>query len=180
MDAPEDYIKSVFLQLWGRRFDWSSEHMQKTPERFVKMLQELTTPEEVDFTTFASSSDEMVVLQNISFHSLCAHHIVPFMGVCHVAYIPNGRIVGLSKIPRVVKHYAADLTVQEELTTAIAEHLDLHLQPLGVAVVMRAEHLCATIRGVQSPGMLTTTSKMTGVFLDPAKGAREEFLALVR
>jgi GTP cyclohydrolase I len=109
---------------------------------------------------------------------MCAHHLIPFVGYAHIGYIPDGQIVGLSKFARLVKSYARDLTVQEDLTDVICQRIEQELIPKGTAVVMKAEHMCMTIRGVQSPGTLTTTSKMTGVFLDATKGARQEFLTL--
>lgn len=160
--------------------DWDSDHMTRTPERFVHMLEDLTTKEPFEFTTFESTSDEMVVCRAITFHSLCAHHVIPYMGVAHVAYIPNGRLVGLSKIPRLVRYHAADLTVQEELTSRIAWHMEEELQPKGVAVVMEAEHMCATLRGVKAPGMTTVTSCMRGAFADHEKLARAEFLQFIK
>jgi GTP cyclohydrolase I len=156
-----------------------SEHLEGTPERFVKMLDELTTPEDFKFTTFASTHDEMITVSPIPFYSLCAHHVIPFFGEAHVAYIPQGAIAGLSKIARTVKYFSRSLWVQEDLTWTIAEHLEERLSPLGVAVIMKAEHLCMTMRGVQSPGTKTTTSIMRGVFIDPKKEARHEFLRII-
>jgi GTP cyclohydrolase IA len=156
------------------------QHLKGTPERFLKMLRELTTPEKFEFTTFESRSDEMVVMKDIDFVSLCAHHVIPFIGKAHVAYVPNGKIVGLSKIARLVKSKARTLTVQEELTTAIADKLFAELLPKGVAVVMEAEHMCMTIRGVQAAGTKTITSCMYGAFADHTRQARSEFLAFIR
>jgi GTP cyclohydrolase IA len=169
------------------------EHIEETPERFVKMLSEMTTRPDIKWKTFASGSDEMVVVRDIPFASLCAHHLVPFVGVAHIGYVPNGCICGLSKLARVVHHYAAGLNVQEDLTTEIANYLngalawddnpegpdsDWH-HPIGVAVVMEAEHYCMTLRGIKVPGTKTTTSKMLGCFADHSRQARAEFLALV-
>ena len=156
-----------------------SIHFEDTPKRFVKMLRELTTPKAFNFTTFPSSHDEMVVVSPIPFHSLCAHHIVPFFGTAHIAYIPNGKLVGLSKIPRVVKYYSSGLWTQEDLGWTIAEVIEEVLDPIGTAVILKAEHMCMTIRGVESAGTKTTTSIMKGVFLDNKKGARQEFLELI-
>lgn len=172
--------KTFMEAVWAERFNFDSEHFAKTPERFVTMLRELTHQEPFNFTTFESSADEMIVVKDIDFVSLCAHHIVPFMGKCHIGYVPAGQIAGLSKFARTVKTLAKDLTVQEELTNKIAEFLVDRLDPKGVAVVMEAEHLCMTIRGVQAPGTKTITSKMTGVFADHNRLARSEFLGLVR
>lgn len=156
-----------------------SEHYVQTPQRLVSMLKELTTPEEFHFTIFDSDHDEMIIVSPIPFYSLCAHHTVPFFGEAHVAYIPQGHIAGLSKIARVVKYYSKGLWTQEDLSWTIAEVLEEVLEPLGTAVIMKAEHLCMTMRGVQSPGTKTTTSIMRGVFLDPKKRARDEFLRII-
>jgi GTP cyclohydrolase I len=174
-EVSEAFLKRTFAD----KYDFSPdgpEHFRETPVRFMRMLEELTTPKPFEFTTFESHGDEMVVVQDIPFHSLCAHHIVPFVGVCHIAYIPNARIAGLSKFARLVQSEAATLTVQEELTDAIATFLERELRPLGIGVIMRAEHMCMTLRGAQAPGTLTTTSAMRGVFLDATKGARQEFM----
>jgi GTP cyclohydrolase I len=154
-------------------------HLKRTPERFAKMLSELTTPESFDFTVFESDVDEMVIVRNIPFYTFCAHHILPFHGVAHIAYIPNGKICGISKLARTVEYFSRDLNVQEELTSHIADFLTERLEPLGVGVVMEAEHLCMTMRGVEVPGAKTVTSSMTGVFRDPMKDARSEFLSLI-
>ena len=176
----EEYAKQ-FLKAALPEIDWeNSDHTAKTPKRFTKALRELTTPQPFDFTVFPSDSDEMVVVQDISFYTFCAHHILPFFGRAHVAYIPNGKICGLSKIARTVEFFSRSLNVQEELTNNIAQYLDMELEPLGVAVVMEAEHLCMTMRGIRTPDAKTTTSSMKGVFLDPSRGARAEFLALIR
>jgi GTP cyclohydrolase I len=142
------------------------------------MLEELTTAEEFEFTTFDNDlrKDEMIVIKDIPFVSLCAHHLIPFAGYAHIGYIPIKVIAGLSKFPRAVKFWSKGLWTQEDLTDAIAHYLDdMLLEPLGVAVVMEAEHMCMTIRGVQTPGVKTITSTMLGAFLDPAKLARTEF-----
>lgn len=160
----------------------ANRHYKDTPERFVKMLEELTIPENFQFTTFPNKDpriDEMVVVQDIPFYTLCAHHIIPFFGYCHIAYIPEESVAGLSKFARTVKAASKGFHIQEELTASIADFIEKRLEPKGVAVVMRAEHLCMTMRGVQVPGTQTTTSSMRGVFLDPEKGARQEFLSLI-
>lgn len=178
-DSTIEDARVLFQNLWPD-WDWNNQHMVDTPERFVKMLRELTTPEEFNFTTFESDSNQMVVCKNIDFHSLCAHHIVPYIGRAHVAYIPQGRIVGLSKIPRLVQAKAASLSVQEELTRFIADDLESLLTPMGVAVIMDAKHLCAGIRGVECPNMDTITSEMRGVFADHDRLARSEFLQFIK
>jgi GTP cyclohydrolase I len=171
----------AFMEIiWGDRFDLSSEHFKGTPERFVKMLRELTLQDPFEFTTFESNHDEMIVIKDIDFVSLCAHHIVPFMGKAHIAYVPRGKIAGLSKFARVVASASSDLTVQEDLTGKIADFLEKTLEPLGVAVVMEAEHMCMTIRGIKAPGTKTVTSVMRGVFADHTRMARQEFLQLIK
>lgn len=172
---------SCFLQDLMPQENWKDEHHKRTPERFAQMLLDLTTREPFEFTTFPADLNEMIVMRQIPFVSLCAHHIIPFQGVAHVAYIPNKQMAGLSKLARTVQYWAKGLWTQEGLTERITLDLQNKLQgPLGVAVVMEAEHLCMSIRGVKAPGVKTITSKMLGVFLDPSKGAREEFLNLIR
>lgn len=124
--------------------DWEgSQHLNRTPERFVSMLDELTTPEDFEFTTFENSDvSEMVIIQDIPFYSLCAHHIIPFVGYAHIGYIPDGKVAGLSKFARLVQSTCRGLWVQEELTSTIGNILEEHLEPKGVAVVMKGEHLC--------------------------------------
>ncbi|EQD50815.1 GTP cyclohydrolase I, partial [mine drainage metagenome] len=127
----------------------------------------------------AESYDEMVLVRDIAFYSLCEHHLLPFYGKAHVAYIPDGRVLGLSKLPRIVDAFARRLQVQERLTTEIANAIDTHLHPKGVAVVLEADHLCMMMRGVEKAGNRTITSSMTGVFRrDPR--TRGEFLGLIR
>jgi GTP cyclohydrolase IA len=171
-------MKELLQHITGVNFD-ASEHMQRTPERFVKMLQELTTPAAFEFTVFDNTKglNEMITLYNIPFYTLCAHHVIPFFGVAHIGYVPGGSIAGLSKLPRAVNHFARGLNVQEELTASIADFLDGKLRPLGVAVVMEAEHLCMAMRGVQAPGVRTRTAAMGGVFADHSRTAKAEFLA---
>lgn len=177
----EAAVADIFRMIWGDRFDFEDgRHHGDTPERWVRMMRELTNQrEEVEFTTFPSDNDEMVMLTDIPFRSLCAHHMVPFVGVVHVAYVPRKKIVGLSKIPRLIKFHSNDLTVQEDLTEKIARDLNHRLDAVGVAVVMKAEHMCMSLRGVQTHDVLTTTSKMMGCFADHSKLARQEFLAMI-
>jgi GTP cyclohydrolase I len=156
-------------------------HGDDTPIRFVKALRQLTSPEPFKFTSFPNEegSDEMVLQQDIEFVSLCNHHIFPFMGRAHVAYIPGDRIVGLSKLARLVQYYAAGLQIQERLTIQIAERLEEELRPQGVAVILQAEHTCMTIRGVKAVGSWTTTSAMRGVFADHTRTAKAELMQLI-
>lgn len=168
------------LELLGQNLD--NDHMRETPMRMVKALDELTTCAPFKFTVFPNDEgiNEMVISTHIPFYSLCAHHLLPFFGFAHVAYIPQTKIVGISKLARCVEHYARGFQIQESLTHQVATRLEDELQPLGVAVVLEAEHLCMTMRGVQKPGAQTITSAMRGVFLDPEKHARQEFLKLIR
>jgi GTP cyclohydrolase I len=152
-----------------------------TPDRMVDSLIEQLTPEPFHATTFPNDGgyDELVVARSINFHSLCEHHLLPFVGVAHVAYLPGDRIVGLSKLARVVEYYARALQVQERLTTQIAGWLERELQPRGVGVVLEAEHMCMTLRGVQKPGTKTVTSALLGLVRDDPR-TRQEFLTLTR
>jgi len=163
---------------------WSEvpeDHRAKTPMRLVKMLRELTTREPFDFTVFPNNdpdSTEMIVLSPIPFYTLCAHHVVPFFGFAYIGYVPEDKIAGLSKFPRLVKWAAKGLWVQEELTTFISDEIYSKLEPKGTAVVLRAEHLCMSMRGVAQPGVVTTTSDMRGVYKEHDRLARAEFLSL--
>ncbi len=179
LGALRHHAKMLLLGVVGEDAFDESEHLNGTPERLIKMLDELTTPEEFKFTMFESTHDEMIIISPIPFYSLCAHHVIPFFGEAHVAYIPQGRIAGLSKIARTVKYFSRSLWVQEDLTWNIAEHLEEQLEPIGLAVIMKAEHLCMSMRGIQSPGTKTTTTIMRGVFIDPTKDARHEFLRII-
>jgi GTP cyclohydrolase IA len=140
---------------------------------------ELLTPEPLRLTSFPNEEryDELVVVRDIPFQSLCMHHLLPFHGVAHVAYLPAERIVGLSKLARVVEHFARDLQLQERLTTQVADCLQEQLQPKGVGVVLEAEHLCMSLRGVQKAGARTVTSALHGLVRDDPR-TREEFLSL--
>ena len=164
--------------------DWTDEHHADTPKRFAKMLRDLTNrdAEEFKFTVFENVDllDAMIVVEPVPFYTLCAHHVIPFFGHAYLAYIPDKSIAGLSKLARTVTYMSKGLWAQENLTAEIADFLENELAPLGVAVVMRAEHLCMAMRGAHISGAKTTTSAMRGVFLDTSKGARSEFLDLVR
>ena len=161
------------------------EGLVKTPERVARALTYLTRGYEQDPETiingalFNEKHSEMIVVKDIDFYSLCEHHILPFFGRAHVAYIPRGRIVGLSKIARLVEVYARRLQVQERMTTEIAETIDRHLEPLGVAVVTEAEHLCMRMRGIEKQNSTVVTSAMRGAFQTNSK-TREEFMMFIR
>ena len=165
--------------------DPTREGLVKTPERVAKALRFFTQGYQQDVeevfngALYSVKYDEMVVVRDIDFFSLCEHHLLPFYGKCHVAYIPNDRVVGLSKIPRLVEVFSRRLQVQERLTVQIAETLQEKLNPQGVAVVIEARHLCMMMRGVETPNAVAVTSSMHGVFLNQQK-TREEFLTLIR
>jgi GTP cyclohydrolase IA len=164
--------------------DAQREGLVKTPERAAKAMQFLTQGYEQDAAKvlrsamFREDYSEMVVVKDIEVYSMCEHHMLPFFGKAHVAYIPNGHIVGLSKIPRVVDIFARRLQVQERLTLEIRDIIQETLQPLGVAVVIEAKHMCMMMRGVQKQNSKTTTSAFTGTFQTDAK-TRAEFLRLL-
>ncbi|MBO4307482.1 MAG: GTP cyclohydrolase I FolE [Bacteroidales bacterium] len=164
--------------------DPDREGLLKSPERIAKAMLYFTfgydlDPEEIlRSAIFHEDYKQMVVVKDIELYSLCEHHMVPFVGKAHVAYIPNGTIVGLSKIPRVVDAYARRLQVQERLTKQIKDCIQNTLQPLGVAVVIEAQHMCMSMRGVQKQNSVTTTSDFTGAFLNNSK-TREEFMHII-
>jgi GTP cyclohydrolase I len=159
----------------------SSDHLEEAPRRVVQAYAELLTPVPFNATTFPNDAgyDELVVVRDIPFQSLCAHHLLPFHGRAQVAYLPGRRIIGLSKLGRVVDLFARDLQVQERLTVQIADWLEEKLEPRGVGVIVEAEHLCMSLRGVQKPGAMTVTSALRGALKhDPQ--TRQEFLSLAR
>lgn len=168
---------SDLLVAFGR--DPSSEHLAETPRRVAHAYAELLSPREFDLTTFPNDEgyDELVLARGIPVRSLCQHHLLPFHGVAHVGYLPGDRILGLSKLARVVELFAHDLQVQERLTKQVADWLGEHLEPKGVGVVVEAEHLCMSLRGVRAPGARTVTSALQGVVRDDAR-SRHEFFAL--
>lgn len=156
------------------------EGLIETPMRYVKFLDEFLNPPDFKFTTFANDGkDEMVIVQDIAFYSLCEHHLAPFFGVGHIAYIPNKKIAGLSKIPRTLDMFARRLQNQERIAHQVAETLMEKLNPKGVAVVLKARHLCMEMRGIKKPGAQTTTSAMRGVF-ETDLNCRQEFLNLIK
>lgn len=159
--------------------DLDRDDVKETPRRLVQMYDELLTPQPFVPTSFENSGgyDEIVLAKGIPFTSLCAHHLLPFHGVAHVGYLPGGRIIGLSKLARVVHYFARSLQIQERLTKQVADWLQDTLQPHGVGVVLEAEHQCMTLRGVQATGSKTITSTMYGL-LRKNVATREEFLAL--
>lgn len=154
--------------------------LAETPRRVVAAFEELLTPTPFELTTFANEEryDELVIARDIPFQSLCAHHLLPFTGVAHIGYLPDERILGLSKLARTIDMFARGLQVQERLTSQVGGWLDEQLRPKGVGVVVEAEHLCMTLRGVQARGACTVTSSLHGLVRDDAR-TRAEFLALV-
>ncbi|MBU0764925.1 MAG: GTP cyclohydrolase I FolE [Bacteroidetes bacterium] len=172
---------SEILRLLGE--DPERDGLQKSPVRIAKSLQFLThgyniNPEDIIRTAmFREEYKQMVLVKNIEIYSLCEHHLLPFVGKAHVAYIPNGYITGLSKIARVVEAYARRLQVQERLTVQIRDCIQSTINPMGVGVVIEAEHLCMQMRGVQKQNSVTTTSAFTGAFLRTT--TREEFISLI-
>ncbi len=154
--------------------------MRETPQRIARAYAELLTPIAFNATTFLNDEgyDELVVVRDIPFQSLCMHHMLPFHGVAHVAYLPGERIIGLSKLGRVVDLFARDLQVQERLTTQVADWLDAQLAPRGVGVIVEAEHLCMSLRGVQKAGSRTVTSALRGSVKEDSR-TRQEFVSLV-
>ncbi|MFI9012315.1 GTP cyclohydrolase I FolE [Actinosynnema sp. NPDC053489] len=159
--------------------DPGSPHLADTPGRVAHAYAELLTPREFDLTTFPNDEgyDELVLVRSIPVQSLCEHHLLPFHGVAHVGYLPGERILGLSKLARVVELFARDLQVQERLTKQVADWLREHLAPQGVGVVVEAEHLCMSLRGVRATGTRTVTSTLHGVLREDAR-SRQEFFAL--
>ncbi|PFG40890.1 GTP cyclohydrolase I [Georgenia soli] len=160
--------------------DTRSEHLADTPRRVADALAEMLTPRPFEMTTFPNDEgyDELVLVRDVPFHSLCEHHLLPFHGVAHLAYLPGERIVGLSKLARVLEHFSRDLQVQERLTQQVADLLQERLRPRGVGVVLEAEHLCMSLRGVAVTGSRTVTSALRGTLREDPR-SRAEFLALV-
>ncbi len=178
----QDVIRQLLAELGE---DPSREGLLDTPKRVEKSMRFLTSGYSADVDAvvndalFTVDYNEMVIVKDIDFYSLCEHHLLPFFGRCHVAYIPQGRVIGLSKMPRVVEIFARRLQIQERLTNQIADTIREKIQPLGVAVVMEAAHLCMSMRGVEKQNSVAVTSAMLGVFRDDAR-TRMEFLELIK
>ena len=180
--STQDLLRELLVRLGE---DPDRDGLVKTPERMQKALEYLTKGEKEDPNSvltdalFDVSYDEMVIMKDIEMFSLCEHHVLPFFGKVHVAYIPHGKVVGLSKIPRLVDIFARRLQIQERLTVQIAETIQNAIQPLGVGVVIEARHLCVMMRGVEKQHSSAVTSHMLGSFRSSDK-TREEFLSLIR
>ena len=178
----KDIIKQLLINLGE---DPEREGLKRTPERVEKSLRFLTegygkdVKKIVEKAVFEEKCDEMVILKDIDIFSMCEHHLLPFYGKCHVAYIPDGKILGLSKIPRIIEVFSRRLQVQERLTNQIAECLTDALKPKGVAVVIEALHLCMCMRGVEKQNALTITSSMLGVFKSDSR-TRMEFMSFIK
>ena len=183
--SDEEMQQAVRTLLLGLGEDPDREGLIDTPKRVVKALKYLTSgyhqslDDLLNGAIFHENTNEMVLVRDIDLFSSCEHHILPILGRAHVAYIPNGKVIGLSKIARICEMYARRLQVRERLTQQIANALQGLLQPQGVAVVVEASHMCMVMRGVQKPGSWTVTSSMQGVFADDAR-TRQEFMDLIR
>ncbi len=183
--SEEEMRQAVRTLLLGMGEDPDREGLRDTPQRVVKALKFLTSgyqqslDELLNGAVFHENANEMVLVRDIDLFSSCEHHILPILGRAHVAYIPNGKVIGLSKIARICEMYARRLQVQERLTAQIADAIQGLLKPQGVAVVVEATHMCMVMRGVQKPGSWTVTSSMQGLFADDAK-TRQEFMDLIR
>ena len=176
VEAAAEAVRQLLVALGH---DPSTEHLADTPRRVAQAYSELLTPRPFDLTTFPNDEgyDELVLARDIPFQSLCEHHLLPFHGVAHVGYIPDDRILGLSKLARVVDLFARGLQVQERLTQQVADWLDAQLAPKGVGVVVEAEHCCMSLRGVRAQGARTLTSAVHGLLREDAR-SRSEFFAL--
>jgi GTP cyclohydrolase I len=178
----QDVIRQLLVELGE---DPAREGLLDTPKRVEQAMRFLTSGYNADVDAvlnnalFTVDYNEMVIVKDIDFYSLCEHHLLPFFGRCHVAYLPQGRVIGLSKIPRLVEIFARRLQIQERLTSQIAETLRDTVRPLGVAVVMEAAHLCMSMRGVEKQNSVAVTSAMLGVFREDAR-TRMEFLELIK
>jgi GTP cyclohydrolase I len=177
----KDLVRQLLIELGD---DPQREGLRRTPKRVDRALRYLTSgyqqkiDEILNNALFKEKYNEMVIVKDIDFYSLCEHHLLPFYGKCHVAYIPNGKVVGLSKIPRLVDMFARRLQLQERMTTQIAKAIMKALQPAGVAVVSEARHLCMMMRGVQKQNTVVTNSALLGIFHDD-RACREEFMQLI-
>jgi GTP cyclohydrolase I len=177
VNSPEYHFQQI-LKALGE--DPTREGLKETPKRYIKFMREFLEPKEFNFTTFdAEGTDEMIIQTNIPFYSICEHHTAPFFGIANVAYIPAEKIVGLSKLARTVDLFANRFQNQERITSQIAEKLQTELNPRGVAVHLKAQHLCMCMRGVKKHDTWTSTSKLLGLFKEDLN-VRNEFLSLIK
>lgn len=178
----QEAVKQILLAIGE---DPAREGLRDTPDRVAKSFEFLTRgyrqdiEEVINGAFFDADCDEMVIVRDIEFYSLCEHHMLPFYGKCHIGYVPTGKVFGVSKLARVVDVFARRLQLQERLTKQVAETISSSINPLGVAVVMEAQHLCMTMRGVQKQNSVMVTSSMLGCFRDEV-AARNEFLSLIK
>ncbi len=186
MNPSEDAVRAVRALLEALGEDVDREGMRRTPERVATLLAEMTSGRDIDpssvlTTVFDERHDEMIIVKDLPFFSLCEHHLVPFSGKAHVGYIPNkqGQVTGLSKLARVVDVVSRRLQMQERLTTQVADAIEKALEPRGVIVVVEAEHLCMSMRGVRKPGHTTVTSAIRGIFRENV-ATRAEAMAIIR
>jgi GTP cyclohydrolase I len=178
-ETSQEAARTLLMQ-YPAFFKLDEEAVANTPRRFAEMLAQMTTREPFKFTTFDAPSDEMVTVGPIPFYTLCAHHLAPFSGHVWIGYVPQHHIAGLSKFARAVKYIAKGFHVQESFTGELTDFLEQKLAPQGVAVYVKAEHLCMAMRGVEVANVITTTSKMTGVFADHSRTAKAEFFEAIR
>lgn len=178
---PEAAERAAADLLTALGLDLTDEHLADTPARMARALAEMTTGPDFELTTFPNDEqyDELVLVRDIPVQSLCEHHVLPFLGVAHVGYLPGDRILGLSKFARMVAFHARRPQTQERLTKRIADDLHEHLRPRGVGVVIEAEHTCMSLRGARAPGTRTLTSTLSGLLRDDPR-SRAEFLSLTR
>jgi GTP cyclohydrolase I len=176
VNSPEWHVQQILIAIGENPY---REGLQKTPERYINFLKEFLSPPPFAFTTFTDTTiDEMIIQTNIPFYSLCEHHIAPFFGTATIAYIPNGKIIGLSKLARVLDLYANRLQNQERITQQTTQRLMDELQPKGAAVSLKAQHLCMNMRGVKKHDTYTTTTSLSGAFKSNPL-ARSEFLNFI-
>jgi GTP cyclohydrolase I len=179
IEITDEELNAVRVLLESIGQNTNREGLIETPKRYVKFLKEFCNPDEFNLTTFENDgSNEMIIVSNIPFFSLCEHHLAPFFGTASIAYIPNEKIVGLSKLPRTLDHFARRPQNQERITKQIADYLMTNLNPKGVGVILKARHLCVEMRGVEKHDCYTTTSAMMGCFNE--LNCRQEFLSLIK
>ena len=176
LDAAQRAVRDLLISFGA---DPDSEHLRDTPRRVAQAYADFLTPRPFRMTTFPNDEgyDQLIIARNIRFHSLCEHHLLPFVGYAHVAYLPKDRILGLSKLARLVEMFARDLQVQERLTQQIANWLQEQLEPKGVGVIVEAEHMCMALRGIEKPGSTAVTSALLGAVRNDVR-TRDEFLRL--